>query len=61
MNFSDPRMESASRTNQSGGRGWCFAPEPEVSFSERLVFNVLKPSSLIVFAVVAAVVAVWWV
>lgn len=27
MTHTDHRMEAARRTNQSNGRGWCFAPE----------------------------------
>lgn len=59
MTPTDPRMESAAKTNQSGGRGWDFAYVPEASFQERLFVEVFRPRSLIILCVLAAVVAAW--
>lgn len=41
MTHTDHRMEAAQRTNQSNGRGWCFAPE--LDHLEPLWVRVLKP------------------
>jgi hypothetical protein len=50
----DHRMAAAQATNQSS-RGYDFRPMPV-----RAAFEILRPRSLVILAVLAGVVSLWW-
>jgi len=57
----DHRREAAMATNQSNGRGYSFDRIVDESpLWIRALEECLRPRSLIIFAVMAAVVAAWW-
>ncbi len=51
----DHRRCAAMRTDQASHRGWDFRPMPV-----RAAFEILRPRSLIIFAILAGVVSLWW-
>jgi hypothetical protein len=55
----DHRRVAAMQTSQSE-RGWDFRPADEVPLWFCAVAEVLRPRSLILLAVVAGVVSLWW-
>jgi hypothetical protein len=55
----DHRRVAAMQTSQSD-RGWDFRPSDEVPMWLRALAEVLRPRSLILLAVVAGVVSLWW-
>lgn len=59
--FTDHRMAAAQSTNQSNGRGYAFDRIVEESpIWLRALSECFRIRSLIIFAVMAAVVAAWW-
>jgi hypothetical protein len=52
-------MKAAQATNQSN-RGFDFRPSDEVPIWFRALAEVFRPRSLILLAVVAGVVSLWW-
>jgi hypothetical protein len=55
----DHRRVAAMATNQSE-RGWDFRPADAPPMWFRALAEVLRPRSLILLAVVAGVVSLWW-
>jgi len=51
----DHRRCAAMQTDQASHRGWDFRPMPV-----RAAFEILRPRSLVILAVLAGVVSLWW-
>jgi len=58
--FCDHRRHAAMMTDQASHRGWDFRPADEVPMWLRALAEVFRPRSLILLAVVAGVVSLWW-
>ncbi len=54
------RMKAAQATNQSN-RGFDFRPSDEPHIAFRAVAEVLRPRSLIILAVLAGVISLFWI
>jgi hypothetical protein len=52
-------MKAAQATNQSN-RGFDFRPSDEPPMWLRALAEVLRPRSLIILAVLAGVISLWW-
>lgn len=63
MTHTDHRMEDAQRSNQGKGRGYGFFPDDpmrDTPMIYRAVEEAFRVRSLVIFAVIAAVISVWW-
>jgi len=59
--YTDHRMNAAKATNQSNGRGYAFDRMIDESpMWLRAIAEICRPRSLVILAVIGAVVAVWW-
>jgi hypothetical protein len=59
--FTDHRMTAAQSTNQSNGRGYSFDRIVDESpLWIRALAEICRPRSLVILAVMAVTVAVWW-
>lgn len=59
--FTDHRMSAAQATNQSNGRGYAFDRMIDESpLWIRALAEICRPRSLVILAVMAVTVAVWW-
>jgi len=56
----DHRRVAAMTTDQASHRGWDFRPADEVPMWLRALAEVFRPRSIILLAVVAGVVSLWW-
>lgn len=56
----DPRRLSAMETDQASHRGWDFRPAGEVPRWARAIAEVCRPRSIVILAVMAGVVSLWW-
>jgi hypothetical protein len=57
----DHRREAAMATNQSNGRGYDFDRIVDESpLWIRALEEALRPRSLVIFAVIGAVMSLWW-
>jgi hypothetical protein len=56
----DHRREAAMATDQGSSRGYDFRPSDEPPMWLRALAEVFRPRSLIILAVVAGVVSLWW-
>jgi hypothetical protein len=56
----DHRRVAAMSTDQASHRGWDFRPSDEPHIAFRAVAEVLRPRSLIILAVLAGTIALWW-
>jgi hypothetical protein len=56
----DHRRVAAMTTDQASHRGWDFRPSDEPSMWLRALAEVLRPRSIILLAVLAGVVSLWW-
>jgi hypothetical protein len=57
--YTDHRMKAAQATSQSA-RGFDFRPADEAPMWFRALAEVFRPRSIILLAVVAGVVSLWW-
>jgi hypothetical protein len=57
--YTDHRMKAAQATNQSN-RGFDFRPSDEPPLWFKAVAEVLRPRSIIILAVLAGVISLWW-
>lgn len=55
-----PTYIAAQRTNQAKGHGWNFSPDHDEPVWVKALCEVLRPRSIVIFSVLAAVVALWW-
>ena len=58
--FCDHRRHAAMMTDQASHRGWDFRAADEVPLWFRALAEVFRPRSLILLAVVAGVISLWW-
>jgi hypothetical protein len=58
--FQDHRMAAAQSTNQSNGRGYFFPATDAPPMWLRAISECFRIRSLIIFAVMGGVVALWW-
>jgi hypothetical protein len=56
----DPRRLAAMETDSGSSRGWDFRPSDEPHIAFRAVAEVFRPRSLIILAVLAGTIALWW-
>ncbi len=56
----DPRRLAAMETDSGSSRGWDFRPSDEPPIWLRAVAEVLRPRSIIILAVLAGTIALWW-
>jgi hypothetical protein len=56
----DHRRVAAMSTDQASHRGWDFRPSDEPHIAFRAVAEVFRPRSLIILAVLAGTIALWW-
>jgi hypothetical protein len=56
----DHRRHAAMMTDHGSSRGWDFRPADEVPMWLRALAEVFRPRSIILLAVVAGVVSLWW-
>jgi hypothetical protein len=56
----DHRRVAAMSTDQASHRGWDFRPSDEPHIAFRAVAEVLRPRSIIILAVLAGVISLWW-
>jgi hypothetical protein len=56
----DHRRVAAMMTDHGSSRGWDFRPSDEPPMWLRAVAEVLRPRSLIILAVLAGVISLWW-
>jgi hypothetical protein len=56
----DPRRLAAMETDDGSSRGWDFRPSDEPPMWFRAVAEVLRPRSLIILAVLAGVISLWF-
>lgn len=56
----DHRRVAAMTTDQASHRGWDFRPADEPHIALRALAEVFRPRSIILLAVVAGVVSLWW-
>jgi len=59
--FRDHRRHAAMMTDHGSSRGWDFRPADEVPMWLRALAEVFRPRSLILLAVVAGVVSLFWI
>jgi hypothetical protein len=57
----DHRREAAMATDQGSSRGYDFRPSDEPPIWFRAVAEVLRPRSLIILAVLAGVISLFWI
>jgi hypothetical protein len=58
--YTDHRMKAAQATSQSA-RGWDFYPSEEPPMWFRALAEVFRPRSIILLAVVAGVLSLFWI
>jgi hypothetical protein len=56
----DHRRVAAMTTDQASHRGWDFRPCDEPPLWFKALAEVLRPRSIILLAVLAGVVSLWW-
>ena len=56
----DHRRCAAMQTDQGSSRGWDFRPSDEPPLWFKAVAEVLRPRSIIILAVLAGVIRLWW-
>jgi hypothetical protein len=56
----DPRRLAAMETDDGSSRGWDFRPSDEPPMWLRAVAEVFRPRSIIILAVLAGVISLWW-
>jgi hypothetical protein len=59
--FCDHRRHAAMMTDQASHRGWDFRAVDEVPIWFRALAEVFRPRSIILLAVVAGVVSLFWI
>jgi hypothetical protein len=57
----DHRRHAAMMTDHGSSRGWDFRPSDEPPMWFRAVAEVLRPRSLIILAVLAGVISLFWI
>lgn len=59
-NYTDHRRQAAMMTDQASHRGWDFRDADESPIWLRAMAETFRPRSLIILAVVAGVISLWW-
>jgi hypothetical protein len=57
----DHRRVAAMTTDHGSSRGWDFRPSDEPHIAFRAVAEVLRPRSIIILAVLAGVLSLFWI
>lgn len=57
----DHRRVAAMSTDQGSARGWDFRPSDEPPLWFRALAEVLRPRSLVILAVLAGVLSLFWI